>query len=133
MLPQPPRHWKVCLFIYFNVKYTLFWFSSGLRVGQVKALFQLPSYFPIKADILLWFTPLCKPDSVTEYYHISRSTRTKRGITGLYAEIIPITRLVRNVTLIPLQDNDKDFLLNSHVDGHSFSLFKLGFNDCLPN
>jgi hypothetical protein len=111
--------------------------ASGLRVGQVRAIFELPSYFPIKYDTPLayieWFTPLRKPDSVTGYYHISRSTRTKRGIKGPYAEIISISRLVRNVMLIPLRDGDKDFLINSHIDSHSFCLFKLGLHDCLPN
>ena len=128
-------------FIHFGINRTAsvpnFYLFSGLRVGQVRAIFQLPSYFPIKTNIPLayveWFTPLRKPDGVTGYYHISRSTRSKRGIMGPYAEIIPISRLVSNVMLIPRRDNDRDFLINCHVDNHSFCLFKLGHHDCLPN
>lgn len=137
MQQQPPHHLKVCRYFFFTLIGQCLTSLAGLRVGQVRAIFQLPSYFPIKADIPLtyveWFTPLRKPDSVTGYYHISRSTRTKRGVTGPYAEIIPITRLVRNVMLIPRRDGDKDFFLNSHVDSHCFCLFKLGLHDCLPN
>lgn len=44
-----------------------------------------------------------------------------------------ITQLVRSVMLIPHWDSDKDFLLNSHIDSHSFCLLKLRLHDSLPN
>ncbi|PBK92252.1 hypothetical protein ARMGADRAFT_900451, partial [Armillaria gallica] len=42
-----------------------------------------------------WFTPLCQPDPITRFYHISKSTRC-----GLpYAEIITANRLIHNCLL----------------------------------
>ncbi|KAJ7699003.1 hypothetical protein B0H17DRAFT_1158261 [Mycena rosella] len=74
---------------------------TGLRVAQVKAIFKLPSHYPVKQDVPLayieWFTPLRTPDTLDGYYHLTRSTRRH----GPYAEIITADRIVRNAMLIP--------------------------------
>ncbi|KAJ7040177.1 hypothetical protein C8F04DRAFT_1314136 [Mycena alexandri] len=105
---------------------------EGLRVAQVKVIFQVPSHYPSKPGPLAyieWFTPLRKPDDIDGYYHISRSSRQH----GPYAEIIPVDRIVRSAMLIPKKwGEDKSFLLNSHSDGHAFCLYKLGCVDSLP-
>lgn len=109
----------------------------GLRVAQVRAIFQLPRHYGIKSEHPLayieWFTPLRKPDDITGYYHVSRSSRRKGGIDGPYAEIITVDRIARNVMLMPkTRGNDKQYFLNSHIDGHMFCMIKLGYQDCLP-
>ncbi|KDR68956.1 hypothetical protein GALMADRAFT_145973 [Galerina marginata CBS 339.88] len=107
---------------------------QGLRVAHVKAIFQLPSHYPVKEKQPLayveWFTSFRTVDSTTGYFHVTRSTRRKRGIDGPYAEIITVDRIVRNAML--QQKNDRQYFVNSHIDGHTFSMFKLGRFDCLP-
>lgn len=110
---------------------------EGLRVAQVHAIFQLPSEYPIQVDQPLayveWFTPLRKPDAITGYHHLTRSTRRKAGIDGPYAEVITVDRLVRNAMLIPKhRTNSKQYYLNSHIDGHFFCMSKLSHFGCLP-
>ncbi|KAJ6566640.1 hypothetical protein B0H19DRAFT_939699 [Mycena capillaripes] len=105
---------------------------AGLRVAQVKVIFQVPSHYPGKNGPLAyieWFTPLRTPDPLDGYYHLTRSSCQH----GPYAEIITVDRIVRNVMLIPQKwGQDKSFLLNSHSDGHAFCLYKLEYDDCLP-
>ncbi|KAJ7508692.1 hypothetical protein B0H11DRAFT_1704018 [Mycena galericulata] len=106
---------------------------DGLRVAQVKVIFQLPSHYPVKSAVPLayieWFTPLRTPNSLDGYYHLTRSTRSHRP----YAEIITADRIVRSAMLIPQKwGEDRAFLLNSHSDGHAFCLYKLGYVDSLP-
>lgn len=110
---------------------------KGLRVAQVRAIFQLPSHYPIKSTLPLayieWFTPLRNLDTITGYYHIARSMRSKRGVNGPYAEIVSVDRIVRNCMLIPRKRGEANkFFLNSHIDSHSFCMFKLGQYDCIP-
>ncbi|KAJ7654795.1 hypothetical protein B0H17DRAFT_1214266 [Mycena rosella] len=110
---------------------------QGLCIAQVRAIFQLPSTYPVKSAQLLtyieWFTPLRTPTSVDGYYHISRSTRKTRGEDGPYAEIITVDRIARNTMLIPHKwGQDVKFRVNSHIDGHTFCMFKLDLRDCLP-
>ncbi|KAF7370020.1 hypothetical protein MSAN_00632000 [Mycena sanguinolenta] len=108
---------------------------EGLRVAQVKVIFQLPSYYPAKPGspplaYIEWMTPLRTPDTLDGYYHLTRSTRQNLP----YAEIITVDRIVRNVMLIPQKwGQDKSCLLNSHSDGHAFCLYKLGYADSLPD
>ncbi|KAJ7716992.1 hypothetical protein B0H16DRAFT_1898115 [Mycena metata] len=109
----------------------------GLRIAQVRVIFQLPSHYPVKSTQPLayieWFTPLRTPNTLDGYYHVNRSTRKISGQDGPYSEIVPVDRIVRNAMLIPYQfDQDKKFRVNSHIDGHSFCMFKLGLRDCLP-
>ncbi|KAJ7666586.1 hypothetical protein DFH06DRAFT_1126680 [Mycena polygramma] len=51
---------------------------EGLRVAQVKVIFQVPSHYPgVKQPLayIEWFTPLRTADSLDGYYHLSRSSR----------------------------------------------------------
>ncbi|KAF7334175.1 hypothetical protein MVEN_02323700 [Mycena venus] len=109
----------------------------GLRIAQVRVIFQLLRHYPVKSAQPLayieWLTPLRRPDELDGYYHVSRSTRKIAGKDGPYAEIITIDRIVRNAMLIPQKwDQDSKFRVNSHIDGHSFCMFKLNYKDCLP-
>ncbi|KAF8166450.1 hypothetical protein K438DRAFT_1730807 [Mycena galopus ATCC 62051] len=106
---------------------------AGLRVAQVKVIFQLPAHYPIAPGqpvaYIEWMTPLRTPDPLDGYYHLTRSSRQH----GPYAEIITVDRIVRNAMLIPHKwGQDTAFLLNSHSDGHAFCFYKLGYADALP-
>ncbi|KAJ7751238.1 hypothetical protein DFH07DRAFT_745544 [Mycena maculata] len=110
---------------------------QGLRVAQVRVIFQLPTHYPVKSAQPLayieWLTPLRAPNELDGYHHVSRSTRKVSGRDGPYAEIITVDRIVRNAMLIPRKwDQDSKFRVNSHIDGHSFCMFKLNLKDCLP-
>ncbi|KAJ7687502.1 hypothetical protein B0H17DRAFT_1136229 [Mycena rosella] len=109
----------------------------GLRIAQVRAIFQLPGHYPVKSRQPLayveWFTPLRAPTNLNGYHHVSRSTRRIAGKDGPYAEIITVDRIVRNAMLIPHKwGEDSKFRVNSHIDGHLFCMFKLNYKDCLP-
>ncbi|KAJ7274667.1 hypothetical protein C8J57DRAFT_1062559 [Mycena rebaudengoi] len=111
--------------------------SFCLRVAQVHVIFQLPAHYRTKTSQPLayieWFTPFRTPNTVDGYYHVARSTRKIRGADGPYAEIITADRIARSAMLIPQKwGQDTKFLVNSHIDGHSFCMFKLGRRDCLP-
>jgi hypothetical protein len=77
---------------------------AGLRLAHVRAIFRLPPDYPLKCDEPLayieWFTALHKPDSVSGYHHVTKSSRRKGGIDGPYAEIIPVHRIARNAMLV---------------------------------
>lgn len=73
--------------------------STGLRVAQVRALFDLPPQFGVIASPLAyveWFTPLGVPDHVTGMYVVRRSTRRREPNT----ELVMVDRLVRGCHLI---------------------------------
>jgi hypothetical protein len=112
-------------------------FLVGLRITQVRVIFQLPAHYPVKSSQPLayieWFTPLRAPNGLDGYYHVNRSTRKISNQEGPYAEIITVDRIVRNAMLIPHKwDQDSKFRVNSHIDGHSFCMFKLNYKDTLP-
>ncbi|KAJ7865894.1 hypothetical protein B0H14DRAFT_2182599, partial [Mycena olivaceomarginata] len=54
----------------------------GLRIAQVRIIFQLPTTYPVKSSKPLayveWFTPFRTPTKRDGYYHVSRSTRKSR-------------------------------------------------------
>ncbi|KAF8204494.1 hypothetical protein K438DRAFT_1757693 [Mycena galopus ATCC 62051] len=109
----------------------------GLRIAQVRVIFQLPNYYlvplPQPLAYIEWFTPLRTLNPLDGYHHISRSTRKISNVEGPYAEIVTVDRIVHNTMLVPhTWSQDKKFCLNSHIDGHSFCLFKLNYYDCLP-
>ncbi|KAJ7914800.1 hypothetical protein B0H13DRAFT_1611203, partial [Mycena leptocephala] len=109
----------------------------GLRIAQVRVIFQLPGHYPVKSSQPLayseWFTPFRTPNKLDGYYHVSRSTRKIAGKDGPYADVVPVDRIVCNAMLIPEKwDHDLKFLVNSHIDGHTFCMFKLDLRDCLP-
>ncbi|KAJ7444188.1 hypothetical protein FB451DRAFT_1413303 [Mycena latifolia] len=71
---------------------------QGLRIAQVRVIFQLPGHYPVKSSQPLayieWFTPLRTPNDLDGYHHVSRSTRKVSGKDGPYAEIITIDRII---------------------------------------
>ncbi|KAJ7786770.1 hypothetical protein B0H14DRAFT_2630191 [Mycena olivaceomarginata] len=84
----------------------------GLRIAQVRVIFQLPAHYPVKSRQPLayieWFTPLRAPTALDGYHHVSRSTRKISNQDGPYAEVITVDRIVRNAMLIPHRwDQDK--------------------------
>ncbi|KAJ7219897.1 hypothetical protein B0H12DRAFT_1078497 [Mycena haematopus] len=93
----------------------------GLRIAQVRLIFQLPTHYPMKSPQPLayieWFTPLRTPNALDGYHHVSRSTRKISNQEGPYAEIITVDRIVRNAMLVPhTWSQDKKFRVNSHID-----------------
>ncbi|KAK0220035.1 hypothetical protein IW262DRAFT_1272325 [Armillaria fumosa] len=52
---------------------------SGLCIGRVHVIFELPKHYPIinvwhPLVYVKWFTPFHDPDPITGFYHVSRST-----------------------------------------------------------
>ncbi|KAJ6629824.1 hypothetical protein B0H10DRAFT_2172932 [Mycena sp. CBHHK59/15] len=51
----------------------------GLRVAQVKVIFQIPKHYPVNSGspvaYIEWMTPFRTPDPLDGYYHLSRSSR----------------------------------------------------------
>ncbi len=121
-LPQVPRH---------NVTLDLL---TGLRISRVHVLFELPKHYPlhrIKHPLVYveWFTPFRKPDPITGFYHLSKSTRHGRP----YAEIITADWLVHNCLLNARKQGDTThFFVNHYVDEYLFCTLKLGYKGCLP-
>jgi hypothetical protein len=88
---------------------------SGLRIAQVRVIFQLPSHYPVKLSQPLayieWFTPFRTPNKLDGYYHVSRSTRKIAGKDGPYSDVVPVARIVRNPMIIPEKwGHDSKFL-----------------------
>ncbi|KAK6988497.1 hypothetical protein R3P38DRAFT_3332030 [Favolaschia claudopus] len=110
---------------------------QGLRVAQVRVIFQLPAHYPVKSSQPLayieWFTPFRIPNPVDGYYHVNRSMRKISNEDGPYAEVITVDRIVRNAMLVPhAWGQDKKYRVNSHIDGHLFCMFEPNYKDCLP-
>jgi hypothetical protein len=74
--------------------------NSGLIVGQVRAIFQLPGEFGTFPDPLVyieWFTAFQSPVPDLEMYQVSLSTRQHRQ----HASIIPVMQIEGSIHLIP--------------------------------
>jgi hypothetical protein len=81
--------WYICLIA-----------STGLTVGQVRVIFQLPGEFGMFEHPLAyieWFTAFQAPIPELGMYQVSRSSRRHRR----RASIIPVTQIERSVHLIP--------------------------------
>ncbi|KAL6300198.1 hypothetical protein BKA93DRAFT_740929 [Sparassis latifolia] len=112
---------------------------TGLRVGQVRAIFRLPRQFGayVRAAYLHplayveWFTEFrLQPDSIVNMYQISRSTRNR----ARNAEIVHVDDLMRPCHLVLKCGTSIDntwttdnvykkastFYLNPFIDGHMF-------------
>ena len=106
----------------------LFLFQSkqyqGLRVGQVRAIFQLPKTLGSYPDPVLyiqWFTPLRKIDEDTQMYRVERSSHNK----AQNSSIIPITQVSRTCHLIPYSGKAHEHRWTSETvleQCHSFHL-----------
>ncbi|KAF8954047.1 hypothetical protein BDZ97DRAFT_1742679 [Flammula alnicola] len=105
----------------------------GLRVGQIRAIFDLPPQFGHYEHPLAyieWFTLLGSKDSVTGMYQVNRSTRALRR----NAEVISVTRIARSCHLMGkcarkidhqwttenVLDKAKAFWINSYIHVDTF-------------
>jgi hypothetical protein len=108
---------------------------DGLRVGQVRVIFNLPPQFGSYLHPLAyveWFTPLGTKDKVTGMYSVSRSTRLGRR----NAQVISATCIVRACHLVGKTGRDIDhswttenvleeantFWVNRYIDVDTFIL-----------
>jgi hypothetical protein len=108
---------------------------EGLRVGQVRVIFQLPPQFgryPHPLAYVEWFTALRTKDKVTGMYSITRSTRLGRR----NAEVISVTCIVRACHLVGKTGREIDrtwttdkvleeantFWVNNYIDVDTFIL-----------
>lgn len=112
---------------------------EGLRVAQVRILFNLPPQFGHCTGPLAyieWFTPLGSLDAQTGMYVVSRSTRHRR----CNASIVPIDRIARGCHLIgkcngPISekgwnttnvlDKAQQFYVNHYVHVDAFAATKI--------
>lgn len=96
--PSSSLHGKPQSHSSFKYNCLLFWLL-GLRVAQVRVIFDLPPQFGHLNQPLAyieWFTPLGTPDRVSGMHNIRRSTRGHRP----NAEIITVDRIVRSCHLV---------------------------------
>jgi hypothetical protein len=83
-------------YVSFNFNIYLF---LGLRVAQVRLIFDLPQHFgtfPHPLAYIEWFTPLGRPDASTGFFSITRSTRQTRRNSA----VIPVSRILRGCHLM---------------------------------
>jgi hypothetical protein len=108
----------------------------GLRVAQVRALFTLPLHLqaPLLPERLAYidmFTPFRAPDTHSNLYSVSRSTRSHAPVST----IVPIEDIVCSCHLSPKYGTDHDpnsfssgnalevcktFTLNKYIDHSTF-------------
>jgi hypothetical protein len=84
--PPIPGHFDTALVIEDPDNYLPSPSLHGLRVGQIRVIFNLPAQFGHFAHPLAyveWFTPLGNKDRVTGMYQVSRSTRALRRNAGI--------------------------------------------------
>jgi hypothetical protein len=109
----------------------------GLRVAQIRAIFDLPPQFgpfPHPIAYLEWFTPLGNSDPLIGMHTVTRSTHRLRK----NAAILPVTHIVRGCHLIGkcgcqiegswttdnVLDQNTPFFVNHYIHVDDFTLFK---------
>jgi len=110
---------------------------DGLRVAQVRLIFNLPQEFGSTLHPLAyvhWYTPFRTFNEDLKMFQITRSTRNHRQ----RASIIPVTQIVRSCHLIPnfgravittwdshsALDEAPSFFVNPYLRHHDFYLFR---------
>ncbi|KAG6807681.1 hypothetical protein H0H92_006720 [Tricholoma furcatifolium] len=94
-----PAHFDLALVVEDADEYQKYGGIAGLRVAQVRVIFELPSHLGTYSHPLAyveWFTPLGQPHAVTGLYTVSRSTRQHRR----NAAVIPVSKIVRGCHLM---------------------------------
>ncbi|KAG1789923.1 uncharacterized protein HD556DRAFT_1446500 [Suillus plorans] len=117
-LPAPAR-FDTALFIENRELYTAKGIS-GLRVGEVKVVFNLPSRLGKFSHPLLyvhWFRPLQTFDDNLQTFRLARSSRQH----GPHAAIVPATEVIRVCHVIPRFSrqhvvDEEQFYLNKYID-----------------
>lgn len=110
----------------------------GLRVAQVRLIFDLPPHFgtvPHPLAYVEWFTPLGRPDASTGLHSITRSTRhTRRNsiivsvdsilrgchLMARFPRDVPSTWTADNI----LEQGSIQYLFNPYINVDTFTLFK---------
>lgn len=109
--------------------------STGLRPGQVRAIFRLPDWMNMAEPLLYvnWFRPFRIPDTISGLPATSRSTRLHRR----NASVISVRDLIRTCHLMPrfgpddlgrtqwmekdvLDESGVTLLYNRYYDFHTF-------------
>ncbi|CDO75468.1 hypothetical protein BN946_scf184935.g4 [Trametes cinnabarina] len=109
---------------------------TGLRPGQVRAIFRLPDWMNMPEPLLYvnWFRPFRTPDTISALPPTSHSTRIHRR----NASVVSIRDLVRTCHLMPkfgsedlgrtewmekdvLDEGSLTFLYNRYYDVHTFA------------
>ena len=117
---------------------TFFFFCVGLRVAQVRLIFDLPPQFgsfPHPLAYVEWFTRLGSIDPNTGLRLVTRSTRQGQR----NAEIVSADRIVRGCHLIPrfgqtissswtadnvLEQSSIQYFVNPYINVDTFTLLK---------
>ena len=116
----------------------LFFFSVGLRVAQVRLLFNLPPQFgpyPHPLAYIEWFTRLGAPDPNTGLHSVACSTRQAQR----NAEVVSVDRIIRGCHLMArcgqsitsswtadnvLEQSSLQYFVNPYINVDSFTLLK---------
>ncbi|KAG1799690.1 uncharacterized protein HD556DRAFT_1430484 [Suillus plorans] len=102
---------------------------SGLRVGEVKVIFDIPScfgHFPHPLAYIHWFQPLQTFDANLHSFRLTRSSRHR----GPNAVVLPVNRILRPCQLVPRlgkwevesklekfpNNGSEEFYLNRYID-----------------
>jgi hypothetical protein len=128
--------------VFFQIFLFYFYFKRflGLRVAQVRLIFDLPSHFglfPHPLAYVEWFTPLGRPDASTGIYSITRSTRQ----TCRNSAIVSVDSILRGCHLMAryprevpsswttdnILEQSIQFLFNPYIDVDTFTLFKANY------
>ena len=107
--------------LYYDINLFFFFFLQclGLRVAQVRLLFNLPPQFgpfPHPLAYIEWFTKIGSPDPNTGLCSVTRSTRQgKRN-----AEVVSSTWTTDNV----LEQGSIHFFVNPYINVDTFTVLK---------
>lgn len=128
-------------FFFFYQYISYFNLLPGLRVAQVRLIFDLPSHFGTFQHPLAyieWFTPFGRPDTSTGLHSITRSTRHTRRNSA----IVSVDSILRSCHLMAryprdlpspwttdniLEQGSIQYLLNSYINVDTFTLFKSNY------
>ena len=115
-------------------------FSSGYRIGRVKAVFTIPKRFvqqlfpsqdpPAQLAYVEWFTSFAQPDPIHGLYKLQKAARN--GVR--FASIIPLASIRRSIHLYPsfgrtvpadwtssnVLDKCDKFFVNCFTDRHTY-------------
>ncbi|KAG1792002.1 uncharacterized protein HD556DRAFT_1432737 [Suillus plorans] len=111
-----PAHFNTVLVIEDEDRYTGEGIS-GLCVGEVKVIFDLPSrfgHFPHPLAYIHWFRPLQTFDDNLQSFKLTRSSWQR----GPNAAVLPVNQVLRPCHLVPRfsRDGSEEFYLNRYID-----------------
>ncbi|KAJ6586000.1 hypothetical protein B0H19DRAFT_1250743 [Mycena capillaripes] len=116
--PAVPGQFDTAFIIEDPSQYRNAFHLDGLRVAQIRVIFNLPpqfGQFPHPLAYIEWFTPLNQPDRVSGMFNIRRSTRNHRR----NAAVISVQSIVRACHLMPKSNSrliDPSWTTNNVLD-----------------